>query len=174
MFGACPTTALATDWDTLHSQAIAPERTAWLIDTLGFKGRANHYAGAMWFYELSCAGNQYASAAIVFTGAPRFGDTTTVTLAGTPLQHVNLIGDTAQSIAKAFELLITAGSSAVWAHADGTTLTITARTMGLGRQRSDRHHRHRQHKLHGASPARQRWLGAPTAPGSPIWLPLRG
>jgi hypothetical protein len=131
-FGAYPTTALATDWDTLHSQAIAPERTAWLIDTLGFKGRANHYAGAMWFYELSCAGNQYASAAIVFTGAPRFGDTTTVTLAGTPLQHVNLIGDTAQSIAKAFELLITAGSSAVWAHADGTTLTITARTMGLG------------------------------------------
>ena len=131
-FGAYPTTALATDWDTLHSQAIAPERTAWLIDTLGFKGRANHYAGAMWFYELSCAGNQYASAAIVFAGAPRFGDTTTVTLAGAPLQHVNLIGDTAQSIAKAFELLITAGSSAVWAHADGTTLTITARTMGLG------------------------------------------
>ena len=55
VFGAYPTTALATDWDTLHSQAIAPERTAWLIDTLGFKGRANHYAGAMWFYELSCA-----------------------------------------------------------------------------------------------------------------------
>jgi hypothetical protein len=131
VFGACPATAMATDWDTLHSQAIAPERTAWLIDTLGFKGRANHYAGAMWFYELSCPGNRYASAAIVFTGAPRFGDTTTVTLAGTPLQHVNLIGDTAQSIAKAFELLITAGSSAVWAHADETTLTITARTMGL-------------------------------------------
>jgi hypothetical protein len=132
VFATYPTSALATDWDTLHSQAIAPERTAWLIDTLGFKGRANHYAGAMWFYELSCPGNQYASASIVFTGAPRFGDTTTVTLAGTPLQHVNLIGDTAQTIAKAFELLITAGSSAVWAHADGTTLTITARTMGLG------------------------------------------
>ena len=130
VFGTYPTTALATDWDTLHSQAIAPERTAWLIDTLGFKGRANHYAGALWFYELTCPGSQYASATVVFTGAPRFGDTTTVTLAGTPLAHVNLIGDTAQSIAKAFELLIAAGSSAVWAHADGTTLTITARTMG--------------------------------------------
>src|ERR1019366_4556347 len=93
-----PDTTLATDWDTYHSICLAPERTAWLIDTLGFKGRANHYAGAMWFYELSCPGNQYASASIVFTGAPRFGDTTTVTLAGTPLQHVNLIGDTAQSI----------------------------------------------------------------------------
>jgi hypothetical protein len=130
VFGTYPTTALATDWDTLHSQALAPERTAWLIDTLGFKGRANHYAGALWFYELTCPANQYASAAIVFTGAPRFGDTTTVTLAGTPLQHVNLIGDTAQSMAQAFEFLITAGSSAVWAQANGTTLTITARTMG--------------------------------------------
>jgi len=132
VFGTYPATALATDWDTLHSQAIAPERTAWLIHTLGFKGRANHYAGALWFYELTCPGNQYASATIVFTGAPRFGDTTTVTLAGTALAHVNLIGDTAQSIAKAFELLITAGSSAVWAQADATTLTITARTMGSG------------------------------------------
>jgi hypothetical protein len=130
VFATYPTTALATDWDTLHSQALAPERTAWLINTLGFKGRANHYAGALWFYELTCPGNLYASATIVFTGAPRFGDTTTVTLAGSPLAHVNLIGDTAQSIAKAFELLITAGSSAVWAQADGTTLTIIARTMG--------------------------------------------
>ena len=132
VFPASPATALATDWDTDHSLAIAPERTAWLIATLGFKGRANHYAGAMWFYELTCPDNQYASAAIVFTGAPRFGDTTVVTLAGTPLEHVNLIGDTAQSIAKAFEFLIAAGSSAVWAHADGTMLTITARTMGSG------------------------------------------
>jgi len=68
--------------DRLGHAALAghrARRTAWLIDTLGFKGRANHYAGAMWFYELSCAGNQYASAAIVFAGAPRFGDTTTVT-----------------------------------------------------------------------------------------------
>jgi len=130
-FAASPTMALATDWDTDHSLAIAPERTAWLIATLGFKGRANHYAGAMWFYELSCPGNQYASATIAFSGAPRFGDTTTITLAGTPLEHLNLIGDTAQSIAKAFEFLIAAGSSAVWAHADGTTLTITARAMGV-------------------------------------------
>jgi hypothetical protein len=132
VFAAYPATALATDWDTDHSLAIAPERTAWLIATLGFKGRANHYAGAMWFYELSCPGNRYASASIEFTGAPRFGDTTTVTLAGARLEHVNLIGDSAQSIAKAFEFLIAAGSSAVWAHADGTTLTITARAMGAG------------------------------------------
>ena len=37
---------LATDWDTDHSLAIAAERTAWLMQKLGFCGRANHYAGA--------------------------------------------------------------------------------------------------------------------------------
>src|SRR5205823_185452 len=44
VFDAIPTTTLATDWDTEHSLALAPERTAWLIHALGFRGRANHYA----------------------------------------------------------------------------------------------------------------------------------
>ncbi len=130
VFPAEPITTLATDWDTNHSIAIAPERTAWLINALGFKGRANHYAGAMWFYELVCPGNQYASGTIEFAGTPRFGDVTEITLAGSTIQHLNLIGDTAESIAKCFELLIRAGSSAVWAEADGATLRITARAMG--------------------------------------------
>ncbi len=43
---------LATDWDTEHSLALAPERTAWMIESLGFAGRQNHYVGALWFYEL--------------------------------------------------------------------------------------------------------------------------
>ena len=42
-----PKLTLATDWDTDHSIALPPERTAWLIKTLGFTGRANHYAGAL-------------------------------------------------------------------------------------------------------------------------------
>ena len=125
-----PTTTLATDWDTLHSLAIAPERTAWLIDTLGFKGRANHYAGALWFYELACPANQYATGTITFAGTPQFGGTTQITLAGSVITHLNLIGDTPASIAKCFELWIAAGSSAVWAQANGPTLTITARAMG--------------------------------------------
>ncbi len=43
---------------------------------------------------------------------------------------MNLIADTAASIAQCFALLIAAGSSAVWARADGATLTITARALG--------------------------------------------
>src|ERR1019366_3283879 len=33
-FSAIPAMTLATDWDTNHSIALAPERTAWLIQKL--------------------------------------------------------------------------------------------------------------------------------------------
>ena len=129
-FSNTPLTTLATDWDTSHSLALAPERTAWLIQKLGFQGRATHYAGAMWFYELCSPGNVYASATVQFAGTPQFLDTTQITLGKTTIKHVNLTTDTPQSVAKCFELLIAAGSSAVWAEANGATLTITARAMG--------------------------------------------
>lgn len=129
-FSLTPKTTAATDWDTNHSLALAPERTAWLIDTLGFQGRANHYAGALWFYELVCSANEYASATVQFAGAPSFGDTTELLLDGTAISHLNLIGDTAASIATCFVLLINEGSTAVWAAANGTTVTITARAPG--------------------------------------------
>jgi phage tail sheath gpL-like len=122
---------LATDWDTDHSLAIAAERTAWLMQKLGFCGRANHYAGALWFYELQRQGHSYASGTITFSGGPEFGKQTQVFLGPTPMVHLNLIGDTAESIAKCFELSINAGSTGVWARADGAVLTITSRLMGL-------------------------------------------
>ena len=100
---------LATDWDTLHSQTLAPERTAWLIQALGFTGRCNHYAGALWFYELTCVGQQYASGTITFSGTSEFGKTTEISFGptGVPerrtlLMHMNLIGDTPSSLALAF------------------------------------------------------------------------
>ncbi len=129
-FNTIPTTTLATDWDTNHSIALAPERTAWLIDTLGFHGRANHYAGALWFYELCNPTQQYAKGTITFAGDPEFGQTTTIYLGPTAIEHVNLIGDTAASMALCFALLINAGSTGVWASAAGSTLTITSRTLG--------------------------------------------
>jgi len=124
-------TTLATDWDTDHSLAIAPERTAWLIQKLGFHGRANHYAGALWFYELLRQGHSYASGTITFSGEPEFGKHTQISLGPTPIEHLNLIGDTAESMATCFALSINAGSTGVWARADGAVLTITSRLMGL-------------------------------------------
>lgn len=129
---SCYRTTLATDWDTEHSLAIAPERTAWLMQKLGFSGRANHYVGALWFYELHRPGQQYASTTVTFTGTPEFayGKWTQITLDTITITHLHLIGDTAESIAKCFELLLNSGWTTVWAQADGATLTITARTMG--------------------------------------------
>ena len=122
--------ALATDWDTDHSIAIAAERTAWLIGKLGFHGRVNHYAGAMWFYELLLRGNSFATGTVTFSGTPEFGKTTAVSLGPTNIQHLNLVGDTAQSIAKCFELLINSGSTGVYAESSGSVLTITSRSPG--------------------------------------------
>ena len=124
-------TTLATDWDTDHSIALAPERTAWMIKSLGFIGRANHYVGALWFYELSRPGQAYASGTVTFGGSPVFGQITSISIGPTVLQRVNLIGDTAVSIARAFELLINGGSTGVWAEAAGPVLTIHARAMGI-------------------------------------------
>jgi hypothetical protein len=125
-----PATTLATDWDTYHSGALAPERTAWLIDALGFHGRANHYAGAMWFYELTCPGQQYASATVTLAGTPDFGLYTTVAVGGALFRHMSFIADTAASVANALALAINAGATAVWASAAGGALTIWSRTMG--------------------------------------------
>jgi len=130
-FDAVNRTTLATDWDTAHSQVLAPERTAWLVDKLGFVGRANHYAGCLWFYELSNFEQSYATGSIVFSGTPEFGKTTSISLDSTELDHLNLVGDTAESIAKCFELLINGGVTGVWAHANGATVHLTARTMGV-------------------------------------------
>ena len=130
IFASTLRTTLATDWDTEHSLALAPERTAWLMNTLGFQGRANHYAGAMWFYELTRPGSLYASSTVVFSGTPEFGTYTNLHISGTSYQHLNLIGDTAASIALAFAMELNAGATAVRGVAVGATLTIWARALG--------------------------------------------
>lgn len=136
--------AAATDWDTLHSQALPAERTAWLLWKLGFHGRVNHYVGAIWFYELFRPGHQYAQLTVTVTtpaGSPtgyteldigsdlsklqQGTDTSKVTI-----QHKNLAADTDATIAQALALLINRGSSAIWASASGNVVVITARAMG--------------------------------------------
>ncbi|HET8547415.1 MAG TPA: hypothetical protein VFL57_05410 [Bryobacteraceae bacterium] len=126
---------LATDWDTDHSIALAPERTAWQVDSLGFRGRANHYTGALWFYELVRDGHQYASVQLTFAGTPEMSRLTELTVARagdapTLLQHLNLAGDTSETIALAFALEINRGYTGIRAIAQGNTLTIYARAMG--------------------------------------------
>src|SRR5436190_765029 len=73
---------------------------------------------------------------VTFSGTPLFeaGGSTEIDigLSGsiTTLQHVHLLGDTAVSVAKAFELIINNGFTGIRAEASGAVLTIFARAMG--------------------------------------------
>ncbi|HEX4772719.1 MAG TPA: hypothetical protein VH351_17935 [Bryobacteraceae bacterium] len=134
--------SLATDWDTYHSQALPAERTAWLINKLGFSGRVNHYAGALWFYELVRPGTQYASLTLTFSAESYTGSPTVVlaiaaasppgqqAAAATLISHLALPDDTVATVAEALAALINLGTNSVWATADGAQLTVTARAMG--------------------------------------------
>ena len=124
------TQTLATDWDTDHSIALAPERVAWNMKMLGFTGRANHYVGALLFYEMLNQGNVYATGTVTFEGAAVFGQVVQISLGGTVYSRVTLITDTLASVAKAFEYMINNGATGVWAQASGTVLTIQSRTLG--------------------------------------------
>jgi hypothetical protein len=135
---AIPKLTAATDWDTDHSIAVPAERTAWMLHSLGFRGRVNHYVGALIFYELYKKGHVYASCRVEFSGAPRPSEYTELRIgtAGDPassitIRHLNLFGDTATTIAKAFELELNRGYTAVRAEADGSTIRIFSRKIGL-------------------------------------------
>ena len=127
--------ALATDWDTLHSQALPAERTAWILWKLGFHGRVNHYVGALWWYELVRPGQEYASvtATVAIDGSTPTGYTEIDFVAGTStttIQHLNLPDDTAASIAQALAMRINQGTTALWASSTGNVVTINSRFMG--------------------------------------------
>jgi hypothetical protein len=137
-FATQPKITLATDWDTEHSLALAPERTAWFIDSLGFTGRQNHYVGALWFYELVRTGTVYASGTVTFGGTPAFGSTVTVTIGrvGDPLSNIAVtklihMGMTASIMATAYAIELNRGYTGVWASASGSVLTIWSRSMGV-------------------------------------------
>ena len=140
-----PRITLATDWDTDHSIALAPERTAWLIDTLGFKGRQNHYVGALWFYELANPDNVYAAGTVTFGGTPEPGQFVSIFLARdddpagtspTEIQRGMHGGDTLETIAISYAQELNHGYTGVWASVSGSVVTIYARSMG----EDGRHH----------------------------------
>ena len=126
---------MATDWDTDHSLALAPERTAGMLPALGFRGRHNLYVGALEFYELFPKDFAYASQTVTFTGTPNPSDVISLSLqygtdTPTVLQHLIHAGDMAATIAKAFEMELNKGFTAVRAQSTGAILTIYARMIG--------------------------------------------
>lgn len=121
---------LATDWDTDHSIALAAERTAGMLKALGYAGRANHYAGALWFYELIPTGFAYMVKRARFSGIPEVNSIVTLELAGNRVEHLVHPGDSAETIATALALRINQGYTSAWASASGPALQVQARAIG--------------------------------------------
>jgi hypothetical protein len=135
---ANPAMTLATDWDTDQSQALAPERTAGMIQSLGFTARQNHYVGALWFYELSIPANVYATGTVTFTGTPTFGDEISVTIGTVGDSSSDIVltklvheGMSADMVALAYADELNRGYTSVWASVSGSVVTIQARALGL-------------------------------------------
>ena len=137
-FGPQTQLSLATDYDTYHSQALPAERTAWMIQKLGFYGRVNHYMGALWFYELVMPGHVYESATITFalTGTTISGYTELVVGPSsipqnqrTAIRHYNLPDDSPETVALGLANVINQGYTAIWASVVDNILTITNRQM---------------------------------------------
>ncbi|MGA7414197.1 MAG: hypothetical protein WBW33_27245, partial [Bryobacteraceae bacterium] len=137
-FGPQTQLSLATDYDTYHSQALPAERTAWMIQKLGFHGRVNHYMGALWFYELVMPGHVYDSAAITFTPQSDtvsgytelvIGPSSLPTDQRTAIRHYNLPDDSPETVALGLANVINQGYTAIWASVVDNVLKVTNRQM---------------------------------------------
>ncbi len=133
-YPSMPATTLATDWDTLHSVAIAPERTAWMIRSMGFEGRQNHYVGALLFYELSNPDGRFASGTITFGGTAEAGKTVWLELGpsggAVHIERIVQQGETLETVALSFAQEFNRGYTTFRAEATGGTLTIYSRQLG--------------------------------------------
>ena len=96
-----------------------------------------------WFYEPARPGHHYASTTVTFSERLSSG-TPQLSLGGTVIAHLNLIGDTAERSRDAAPL-INAGSTGVGERE--RRCCITSRTMGLGEWMMVCGHR--QHSLLG-------------------------
>ena len=119
---------VSTDWDTDHSYKLPPARLVWQIHRSGIRGDINHYVGVFWWNQRKLAGATLQESTVEFSGTPVFSELTRVSIGGADYERLNLMGDTAESIARAFELWINEISAGWWAGASGAVLTIHGRS----------------------------------------------
>lgn len=129
-----PGITLATDWDTLHSVAVPPERTAWMLRSLGFTGRQNHYVGALLFYELHNPKNRYATASFTFNGTPIPGTDVKLTIGPWEgligVTRKIMEGETLETVILSFEQEFNKGYSTLWVERENNVLHVHARQLG--------------------------------------------
>lgn len=118
---------VATDFDTDATYKLSPQRLAWAIQALGLTGELDHYMGVFWWpvRKMRTLATTWSQESVVtFSGTPTFGRHTYLVLGGTTIDHLTLIGDTADTVVLALAQLVNQGSTVFWAEVSGTTLTL--------------------------------------------------
>jgi hypothetical protein len=121
---------VSTDWDTQNSIDVPPERLVWAIQKLGLVGEIDHYAGVFWWGRKSDPAHVYTTWTITFSGTLTVGAYIYLHLGSAVIGHATLVGDTLQTLATCFALLVSQGAGAFFATANGATLTLTQRSEG--------------------------------------------
>jgi hypothetical protein len=131
----------AIDYDTDHGYRLPPERLLWMLLQLGYQGPIDLYAGVFWWMQKTLAGATFPSASVDFSqmtyvGGSPVADGDQVFLAfGDSAVSANTIGitvwttDDATSLAARLMYRVNANSVGVWASAEGSVLTLTARAL---------------------------------------------
>jgi len=127
---------VATDYDTDASYMVPPARLVWGIQKLGLAGEIDHYMGVFWWpvrKALEPVSTWSQTTAIPFAGTPSFtAGPTSLHMGSAELDHVNLMGDTAETVARALAMLVNQLSAVFWAEASGTVLTLHGRASSPG------------------------------------------
>ena len=115
----------------------------------GVSGAGEPLRGSDVVLRTGPAGAQLCSGTITFAGAPEFGKTTQVFLGPTPIEHVNLIGDTAESMAKCFALVDQCGFDGRVGAGGRRGADDHVASDGGGRQHDGHQREHEQHGVYG-------------------------
>lgn len=118
----------ALDYSTDHTYKLSPSRLLWNMDHLGMTGPMNEYIGVFWWNQRVRTGGIIPSVTVTFSGTWSDGDSAFLTLGGASIGKSVFPGDTPSTIATHFATLINGSFVAVWAAAQGSTLTITSRS----------------------------------------------
>jgi hypothetical protein len=126
----------AIDWDTDHSYKVPAARLMWAMDNHGFTGPINEYVGVFFWCQRKRVGGDVQQSSVTFGGAAEFSKMATLWIGeeGDPeraqFTHVMTIGDTLETVARAFALRINQSSTVFWAEASGPLLSLHGRSTG--------------------------------------------
>ena len=124
--------APAVDWDTDHGYKLPPQRTAWMLQKMGFGGQIDHYMGVFWWNQRHRVGGTFPVATVTFGGTWASGDGAFLDISGLTIGKSVFPADVAAgasaSIAAHFAYFINSTFDGAYASAAGAVLTITNRT----------------------------------------------